>query len=142
MSFIRRWLWSLSANLPQKVIRGPGGQPILERYHLWGRPQRFGVVLHRFVRSDPGRGGHDHPWAWGVSLILSGAYQERIVPADPAAPVRIRSFRPGMLNWHITCPFACGRLGSRYHRFEWDCLFLRLRTRSVGIRLLSGAMEE
>jgi 8-oxo-dGTP diphosphatase len=40
------------------------------------------MCIHRFVKSDPDRGYHDHPWKKGLSLILCGGYQERILNKD------------------------------------------------------------
>ena len=71
---IRRLLYRLSGWLPCRII-SEGDRPYLERYYV---ATLFGVrcYLHRFVGSDPDRGLHDHPWAWGASLILSGWYLE------------------------------------------------------------------
>ena len=107
MPLVRRLLWSITALLPRKVIRGPDGAVILERYHLWGRLERGGLAIHRFVRSDPGRGGHDHPWGWAASLILSGGYAEWLLPTNPADPIVVRHLTPGCLN---LLP------GERFHR--------------------------
>lgn len=71
---MNRLLYKLSNTLPCKIISDTD-EPYLERYYL---TTLFGVriYLHRFVGSDPDRGLHDHPWAWGASLILSGWYME------------------------------------------------------------------
>lgn len=65
----------LTGFLPCRLIND-GDRPYLERYYV---ASVFGVrfYLHRFVDSDPGRGLHDHPWNWAVSLILAGAYREQ-----------------------------------------------------------------
>jgi hypothetical protein len=36
----------------------------------------WGVVLHHFHRSDADMELHSHPWAWSLSLILTGGYRE------------------------------------------------------------------
>lgn len=71
---IRRILSAASSRLPCRII-SDGSRPYLERYYLF---TIFGVrfYLHRFVRSDPDRGVHDHPWPWAFSLILRGWYYE------------------------------------------------------------------
>jgi hypothetical protein len=68
-------LYWLSGYLPVRFINGPGGEAYLERYFVC---QLFGVTvyLHRFMASDPGREHHNHPFAWAMSLILSGWYEE------------------------------------------------------------------
>ena len=79
-NWIRRRLFDWSRTLPARAIRGPDGEPYLERYMVCRLPWPFGggrVYLHRFVASDPDRGLHDHPWRWAVSLILAGGYLEQ-----------------------------------------------------------------
>ena len=66
--------------LPVKVIRDDKGVPFLYRYHLFCLTKDGpGMCIHRFVRSDPLRGFHDHPWNKAVSFILCGKYEERIL---------------------------------------------------------------
>lgn len=93
-------LW-ITARLPAKIIRGPEGAPFLERYHLWQGSSGVGVVLHRFVRSDPDRGLHNHPWRWSFSVILCGGYTELYMPHASASlsERHVRVFRPGDINW-------------------------------------------
>lgn len=91
-------LYFVSGFLKGRVIRGPGGEPYLERYMVarWGSSALF---LHRFLASDPDRGLHDHPWARSVSLIVGGGYQEkRLVSRDGAIWMKIREVRAGDLN--------------------------------------------
>jgi hypothetical protein len=57
------------------------GDPYLTRVLLTralgiGRRLGFGVFLHHFHRPDQDRWPHNHPWKWGVSIILSGSYDE------------------------------------------------------------------
>lgn len=37
-----------------------------------------GVVLHKFVAPDPSPGFHTHPWAFSISIMLTGGYREII----------------------------------------------------------------
>lgn len=71
---LRRLLLAIADRLPCRVI-SEDGTPYLERYFVF---HAFGVrcYLHRFVGSDPERGLHDHPWAWGLSVGLAGWYLE------------------------------------------------------------------
>ena len=99
---VRNLLVRLTDRLPAKIIKGPDGEPFLERYHLLRLPfLDADVMIHRFVASDPDRGLHDHPWRWAVALLLAGSYDELIVPrADaPRAERQRRRLRPLDLNW-------------------------------------------
>jgi hypothetical protein len=87
ISAVASLLGRLSAHLPCKVIKGPGGAPFLERYHLLRIPVvDFQLVLHRFVASDPARGFHEHPWLFGVLLILAGSYDQLRMARIDAPP--------------------------------------------------------
>lgn len=91
-------LYLLSGCLKGRVIKGPNGEPYLERYML-GRWGNHAVFLHRFLGSDPDRGLHDHPWSRSVSLIVGGGYQERrLVSKDGEIWMRTREVRAGAFN--------------------------------------------
>jgi len=70
---IRRFLLWLTARLPVREI-AHNGTVFLERYNV-GVLGDWRFYIHRFIASDPD-GVHDHPWRWGVSIILSGWYME------------------------------------------------------------------
>jgi len=76
-----RWMIVTITNyLPVKVIRDDKGVPFLYRYHLFTFGNDGpGICIHHFVKSDPERGYHDHPWRRGLSFILCGNYAERIL---------------------------------------------------------------
>ena len=76
-----RWFIVWFTNfLPVKVIRDEDGRPFLYRYHLFTLGYDGpGLCIHHFVKSDPDRGYHDHPWSSAISFILCGGYEERIV---------------------------------------------------------------
>jgi 8-oxo-dGTP diphosphatase len=79
-----RWIVIWITNfLPVKIIRDDNGVPFLYRYHvyIWGM-NGWGICFHNFVKSDPERGYHDHPWKNAVSFILCGRYDERILNDD------------------------------------------------------------
>lgn len=77
----------IAARLKEKnqvttIIRRDGGEYLRRGYILQDllgersfedRPSMF---LHQFVGDDPYDEVHTHPWEWGVSIILDGAYQE------------------------------------------------------------------
>jgi hypothetical protein len=75
-----RWLVVLTTNyLPVKIIRDDHGRPFLYRYHLFSFTKDGpGMCIHHFIKSDPDRGYHDHPWKHSFSFILCGKYSERI----------------------------------------------------------------
>lgn len=82
----RRLLFSWAGRLPTRIIDAeqssfdPYRSPLFERSHiktvrlpLLGRVTFY---LHHYLRSDPDRGPHDHPWAWAVAIPLAGGYHE------------------------------------------------------------------
>lgn len=83
--FIRFFIVTITNYLPVKVIRDDKGVPFLYRYHLFSLTNDGpGMCIHRFVKSDPERGYHDHPWSSSMSFILCGKYDERIMDKDSA----------------------------------------------------------
>lgn len=121
-------IWRLIVRLfgPARVIFDRDGKgPYLSRVHLVGGPKmpdgsspfddeghhlkpgaswpnrKWGLYLHRFHRSDDAGDLHSHPWRWAVSLILRGGYVEERYVEDGVSkelPIRVRRFRPGMIN--------------------------------------------
>jgi hypothetical protein len=84
---------------PRVIYDRAGVSPYLSRYYLFGRPTRksggqpfdekgnpyedtvwphggWGLYLHKFHRGDDDKALHSHPWAWALSLILVGGYDE------------------------------------------------------------------
>lgn len=79
-NIIHRFVIFIVNYLPVKVIRDENGVPFLYRYHLFALTANGpGMCIHNFVKSDPDRGYHDHPWQNSMSFILSGYYDERIL---------------------------------------------------------------
>lgn len=77
---LRAFLFWFTNFLSVKVIRDDKGVPFLYRYHLFALTNDGpGMCIHRFVKSDPDRGYHDHPWKRSMSFILSGGYEERLL---------------------------------------------------------------
>jgi hypothetical protein len=123
----KRLLYQFSGRLPLRVI-SDDGKPYLERYYL-GTFAGVRWYLHRFVRSDPDRGLHDHPWPWAGSVLLFGHYREQL-------PERVRLVR--YFNW---------LWGSTFHRVllpatvseVWTLFFHRAyNSKSWGFRTQEG----
>ncbi len=73
------------------------GALYLTRRYLWPWG-RIRVYLHTLHRSDDTPHFHNHPWAWGWSLILWGGYvEERLanVGDTPRRVITSRTLRPG-----------------------------------------------
>jgi hypothetical protein len=85
-------MWPDRATIP-----GNDGKPKFHRFYLLGTGKTFGVFLHHFVESDAPRQFHDHPWSWGISLILRGHYLEERRRRDQSTIVR-RYLKPGRIN--------------------------------------------
>jgi hypothetical protein len=79
------------------VITGADGKPKFHRAYLLGTGKTFGVFLHHFVGDDAPSEFHDHPWSWGLSLVLRGGYVEERRRRDDGRITR-RRLRPGALN--------------------------------------------
>jgi hypothetical protein len=99
MSIIQPVLFKISSLFRCRIINGPEGQPYLERYHLCRLPFGISIYLHRFIKSDPGRGLHNHPWQSAVSWVISGYYQEtRMADAKHQNQLIKRKINSGQLN--------------------------------------------
>lgn len=99
MTLLNKLLYRLSAYCRCRVINGPDDRSYLERYHLLRLPFGYRAYLHRFVASDPGRGLHNHPWKYALSLVLCGRYREtRMLNARAGNALQDRWLRPGRLN--------------------------------------------
>lgn len=113
----RRLLHRLASRLPTRVISAEtsaydalqGAAPLFERSHVVTLGP-VTVYLHHYLRSDPDRGPHDHPWPWMVAIPLAGGYDEqRAVALTPTGVPVLRMFRRR--------PFLPYTLGGRdFHR--------------------------
>ena len=79
---MRHLLYWLTGFLPVNVIYAEVGSgqeqtaPLFERYHL-GTLFGWTFYIHHYLRTDPDRGVHDHPWNWAIAWLLAGEYIER-----------------------------------------------------------------
>lgn len=140
--YIERWLqWFvifITNYLPVKVIRDDKGVPFLYRYHLFTLGNDGpGMCIHRFVKSDPERGYHDHPWNKAVSFILCGGYTERILD---------KNSEPGYVSYQrnrFTFNFLDGV--NAFHRVmidegkdAWTLFIFQKRSKTWGMVSLDG----
>ena len=80
--FLHRWAGSLPTVIYNAEISesDPTRAPLFERSHVFTARLPFvgeiTLYLHHYLRSDPDRGPHDHPWPWAIALPLAGGYHE------------------------------------------------------------------
>lgn len=147
---IRRLVeWVASKLPPPRVIKDRDGvSPYLSRYYLFGRPHHpdgsypfdefgqprqgvvwpdgVGVYLHHFHRGDDDGDLHNHPWEWGVSLILAGGYFEE---RRRGLMVDSHEYRPGSINVLRANTFH--RVDLREHD-AWSLFVVGAKTQSWG----------
>jgi hypothetical protein len=96
---MRRWCEGITKQTFAQQIQ-PQGKPYLLRYFIIGwnpltKQAKSTMYLHHFLASDPDGEVHSHPWAWGLSLILAGAYREHRCTAGVST---VRDYEPGSVN--------------------------------------------
>ena len=124
---------------PRSTIPGDDGSPKIHRHYLLGTGKTFGVFLHHFVGSDSPTEFHDHPWSWGVSLILRGGYtEERCLGSDRT--ITRRWLGPGRLN--LLLPNVFHRVELRDRRPAWTLFIHGPKTRRWGfLDSITGAFR-
>jgi ADP-ribose pyrophosphatase YjhB (NUDIX family) len=131
---IIRWFIVLITNfLPVKVVRDDKGRPFLFRYHVLALTKDGpGVCIHHFVKSDPDRGYHDHPWPQALSFILCGGYNERI--HDDTAPDGYVTHERGrwMFN-HLKGEGVFHRVMLDEGKDAWTLFFFQKRSKTWGM---------
>lgn len=70
---LHKILQRIGMSLPMRLIDHEG-RSYLRRYHV-GTVFGIRCYLHHFVDSDPA-GLHNHPWRYGLTILLSGHYWE------------------------------------------------------------------
>ena len=132
-SWIRWFVVFITNYLPVKIIRDDHGRPFLYRYHLFSFTNNGpGICIHRFIKSDPDRGYHDHPWKHSFSFILCGGYSERIYDKDSETKYKV--IQRG--RWNINYLKGEGV----YHRVmidedkdAWTIFFFGTRSKTWGM---------
>jgi hypothetical protein len=91
---------------PRRVsIAHADGRLKMRRFYVVGSGDTYGIMLHHFVSDEEAHTFHDHPWRWGVSVMLWGGYFEERLERDDRQ--RTRWVAPGRLNF---------LRGDRFHR--------------------------
>ena len=67
--------WMRGSLAPDFRVGTPPDDWYLLRWYLLPRGNKFGLYLHKFLRSDDDRACHDHPY-WNISIIIKGRYLE------------------------------------------------------------------
>lgn len=143
----------ITACLPVKIIRDDNGKPFLYRYNLFSFKNGPGINIHRFVRSDPDRGFHDHPWSGGYSFILSGEYKERILNLNgvKGESIETHTFDPNDYDTYTRSRFNINCIKGRntFHRVmiedgkeAWTIFFFTKRSKRWGMIDLNGKYKK
>lgn len=125
--------------LPVKVIRDDKGVPFLYRYHLFilGKDGP-GMCIHRFVKSDPERGYHDHPWNKAVSFILAGGYTERILKNKNSTEYKRNRWTFNFLNGND----VFHRVMLEEGKDAWTLFAFQKRSKTWGMVSLEGKYKQ
>lgn len=134
--------WWLERRGSYTRIGRPGGRRYLDRYYIWRREGRGGLMLHRFWDSDSDV-PHDHPWR-NRSMLLVGSYEEHVYVPQPGHP-------PMEVGVFLSAPFTLTpwRRAERIHRvvvplFErpvWTLFWYGRRERRWGFWHDDGTFE-
>lgn len=76
---MRGFVERMARRFPVKEYRDrdrQGREFVLFRRYLVARLFGHEVVVHHFVEPDVSRRAHNHPWAWGFSVVLAGWYAD------------------------------------------------------------------
>jgi len=111
----------------RSTILADDGAPKLHRYYLIGTGKTFGVILHHFVGSDAPTQFHDHPWSWGVAIVLRGGYVEE---RRDGTQVTRRWLRPGRIN--VLPPGVLHRVELQREREAWTLFVHGRKARGWG----------
>ena len=135
--YLRIFVVWLTNFLPVKVIRDERGTPFLYRYHLFTLGYDGpGMCFHRFVKSDPERGYHDHPWSSALSFILAGGYEERILNEDK---ISYRTYRRNRWSFnYLDGEKSFHRVMIEEGKDAWTLFAFNKRSKLWGMVDLSG----
>jgi hypothetical protein len=112
------------------------GRLKLRRFYLIGSGDTLGLMLHQFVADEDQETLHDHPWRWGISVMLRGGYFEERLDDDGTR--RTRWVAPGHLN--VVRGDRFHRVSLRAARPAWTLFFHGPRVKPWSF-LVSGALR-
>lgn len=120
------------------------GKPYLTRYYLLLKDRSWGnVYIHHFHSSDQGLELHNHPWRWGLSLVLRGGYSEERAhgpviwdaavgpPVIQKVTIERRDIKPGSVNFIRSTDFHRVDLNDE-SRGAWSLFVAGKRTKDWG----------
>jgi hypothetical protein len=133
MSALRRLLHEWAGRLPTIVIEAEVSAtddtqvPLFERSHvITVSLPLIGEVtcyLHHYLRSDPDRGAHDHPWPWAVALPLAGGYREERLKGWRLSHPLLRVIRRRPFLPYFLTGYAFHRVLVDGGRTNWSLFF-------------------
>jgi hypothetical protein len=99
------------------------GRPKIHRYYLLGTGKTSGAFLHHILGDDAPAVFHDHPWSWGVAIVLRGGYFEE--RCDRRGANRVSRWL-GLGSINMLRPGVFHRVELRDRRSAWT-LFVHTR---------------
>jgi 8-oxo-dGTP diphosphatase len=135
---VRKLVQFVANFLPVKVIRDDHGVPFLYRYHLFSLTKDGpGLCIHNFVKSDPDRGFHDHPWSNALSFILCGGYEERILDKNSPNNYVTKIRNPWTFNY-LNGQNVFHRVMVNENKNAWTLFAFSKRSKTWGMVRLDG----
>src|SRR5437868_11545242 len=140
--YVRLFVVWFTKYLPVKVIRDHKGRPFLYRYHLFSLYKDGpGMCIHQFVRSDPDRGYHDHPWLKSMSFILCGGYEERLYDATSPVGYKVKQRRRWQFNY-LDGKITFHRVMIEPNKDAWTLFVFQKRSKLWGIKTLDHQYQQ
>lgn len=140
-ALVRCFILFITDFLPVKVVRDEKGVPFLYKYHILSLYKDGpGICIHHFVKSDPERGYHDHPWKRSFSFILCGGYEERIFNLSEECGY-IKHDRPRFTFNYLDGVNVFHRVMIEEGKDAWTLFFFQKRSKPWGMISLKGGYK-
>jgi 8-oxo-dGTP diphosphatase len=140
--WVRQFIVFITNYLPVKVIKDERGRPFLYRYHLFSLYEDGpGMCIHWFVKSDPDRGYHDHPWLKSVSFILCGGYEERIYSPHAENGYTVKHRKRWQFNY-LDGVNTFHRVMIEPGKDAWTLFIFQKRSKLWGIKTLNNSYQQ
>jgi hypothetical protein len=115
------------------------GKPKVHRRYLLGSGKTFGLFVHNFVASEAPTVFHDHPWTWGLALVIRGGYIEERCARDGTKRTK-RWLGLGRMN--LLLPGVFHRVELRDGRPAWTVFVHGRKVRRWGfLSAVTGAFH-